>query len=50
MTELFPNEGLDYLLGIVPKGGTCKLLTLSRRQLGEVGEPVHCTGVNRRLL
>lgn len=22
MTELFPNEGLDYLLGIVPKGGT----------------------------
>lgn len=22
MAELFPNEGLDYLLGIVPKNGT----------------------------
>src|SRR5882757_4166054 len=22
MTEIFPNEGLDYLLGLVPKGGT----------------------------
>lgn len=22
MAEIFPNEGLDYLLGIVPKGGT----------------------------
>jgi hypothetical protein len=22
MAELFPNEGLDYLLSIVPKGGT----------------------------